>query len=227
MPQPPPAQSNDTLGALNLEMKTCVRCHLAEGRLHVVTGEGPPTARVVLIGHGPGGADDGSGRPYSGPGGEYLDELLAQAGLARSGLYITNMVKCWPSKIEQGVRVNRTPTVGEIKACEPVWLARELEALRPAAIVCLGTTTAQHFLGKAFKITEGAGHWRDLQSESPFLKVSGARLDPSPPVMAILQPAYLIQLAQHAPESYQGARTEMLRALSKVKAVVDGGAPAV
>ncbi|HEX2864051.1 MAG TPA: uracil-DNA glycosylase [Deinococcales bacterium] len=215
------------LDVLNRDMKDCVRCHLAEGRLQVVPGEGPDGARVALIGHGPGGTDDETGHPYSGPGGDLLDQLLAQAGVARGRLYITNMVKCWPWKVEHGQRINRTPNAGEVKACEPIWLGRELEALRPAGIVCLGTTAAQHFLGKGFKITQGAGRWLPLPPDSPFLKVSGAHLDPAPPVMAIMQPAYLIHLAQHVPDAYDGAKTEMLRALARVKAVVDGAEPDV
>ena len=213
-----------TLEALGLEMKSCVACPLAEGRTQVVPGEGA-VSRVVFVGHGPSGADDASGHPYSGPGGDLLDELLSQAGIGRSGVWVTNLTKCWAWKLEFGSRVNRTPGAKEVGTCVPLWLVRELEAVGPVAIVCLGGPTAQFFLGKDFKITQSRGEWLPMPEGSPYLKRAGRRLEPDPPVMAILQPAYLIHLAEHAPESYPAARQAMLRDLAEVKRVLEGGEP--
>ena len=213
------------LEALNLEIKVCKSCGLSEGRTQVVPGEGHATARVVFVGHGPSGTDDETGHPYSGPGGELLDELLAQAGIARSGIFITNLTKCWAWKLEFGNRINKTPGAKEIKTCASTWLVRELEVIAPKAIVCLGGPTAQYFLGKDFKITQSRGEWFKLPSDGPFAKQTGVTLEPNPVVMAILQPAYLIHLAEHAPESYPSARQAMLRDLAEAKRVLEGQEP--
>ncbi len=226
---------SNVMRALALEITACTRCELAQGRTHAVPGEGSPNSRVLFVGHGPGGTDDATGRPYTGPGGELLNELLEQAGITRSSMFLTNLVKCWPWKVENNqrvnpgrervepapARVNRHPSAKEIKACAPVWLRQELELIRPRAIVCLGGPTAQQFLGKDFKITQSRGEWFTLPETSPILKLLGP-LEAQPAIMAILQPAYLIHLFEHSPEAYPGARQAMLRDLGKVKRVLDG-----
>jgi uracil-DNA glycosylase family 4 len=217
--------ASERLEALLAEMRGCPHCDLSVGRTQVVPGEGPADTRVMLVGHGPGGTDDATGRPYTGPGGDALDELLAQAGIRREQIYITNLTKCWAWKEEYGRRVNRTPAVKEVKACVPLWLKQELEIIRPAAIVCLGGPTAQHFLGRDFKITQRRGEWLEMPPDSPHAKMTGQHGKDAPLVMAIVQPAYLIHLAEHAPESYPGARAGMLRDLAKVKAVLEGTQP--
>jgi DNA polymerase len=211
---------------LTLEITACTRCELAQGRTHAVPGEGNPKSRVLFVGHGPGGTDDATGKPYTGPGGELLNELLAQAGITRSDMFLTNLVKCWPWKVENNQRVNRHPSAREIKACAPVWLRQELELIHPHAIVCLGGPTAQQFLGKDFKITQSRGEWLPLPDTSPILKLLGP-LEAQPAIMAILQPAYLIHLSEHSPEAYPSARQAMLRDLGKIKRVLDGEEPDV
>ncbi|MDX2006766.1 MAG: uracil-DNA glycosylase [Meiothermus sp.] len=188
---------------------------LPEGVTQIVPGEGDPNSPVVLVGHAPGSTDNETGRPYSGPAGELLNQLLAEAGLQRHEVYITNLVKVWTWKQETSGRVNRTPGAGEIKAWSKV-LKVELELIAPKALVCLGGPTAQHFLGKGFKITQSAGQWLPWPTESPYLKIvgeSGFR----PVVMGIPQPNYLIHLQQHAPEAYPDARANMVAHLIRVK----------
>jgi uracil-DNA glycosylase len=188
---------------------------LPEGVVQVVPGEGDPFSPVVLIGHAPGSTDNETGRPYSGPAGELLNQLLAESGLQRHQLYITNIVKVWTWKQENGIRVNRTPGAGEIKAWSKV-LKVELELLQPKALVCLGGPTAQHFLGKDFKITQTAGQWLDWPTESPYMKIVG-EVSMTPKVMGLPQPNYLIHLQQHAPESYPDARANLVAHLIRIK----------
>jgi uracil-DNA glycosylase len=212
----------DTFDSMNAEMKRCTRCDLKLGRTQVVIPAGDFQSRVAVIGHAPSNTDDKTGLPYTGPAGEVLEELLFKVGLRRSQLYITNLVKCWPWKDMGDTRVNRVPNATEIKTCATNWLQRELHLLQPRAIVCLGGPTAQHFLGKNFKITESRGVWQELPASSPY----AALFDAKPPaVMAILQTAYLLHLEQHAPENYEATLQAMVSDLLEVKRVVEGGEP--
>lgn len=212
----------DSLEQLNQRLREGVRC---DGDYPPVPGEGNPNSPVVLIGHSPSGTDAQTGRPYSGPAGELLDELLAEAGVKREELYITNLVKCWTWREENGLRVNRTPSAKEIKEWVPAWLKPELELIRPKAIVCMGAPTAQHFLGKDFKITLQGGQWLELPEDSPYLKLTGHRLDPKPFVMGVVQPNYLTHLQEHAPETYPAARANLVADLLKIKRVLEGKLP--
>lgn len=212
----------DSLEQLNQRLRESVRC---EGGYAPVLGEGNPHSPVVLIGHSPSGSDVQTGRPYSGPAGELLDELLAEAGIERSELYITNLVKCWTWKEENGLRVNRTPSAKEIKDWVPAWLRPELELIKPRAIVCLGGPAAQHFLGKDFKITLQGGQWFELPEDAPYLKLTGHHFDPRPFVMGIAQPNYLTHLQEHAPETYPAARSNLVADLLKVRRALEGKLP--
>ena len=194
-----------------------------EGPYGPVFGEGDPDAAVVMIGHSPGGTDAQKGRPYTGPNGELFDQLLGEAGLSRQQLYITNLVKCWCFKQQNGLRVNRYPTSKEIRQGVLDWLVPELNIIAPRAMVCLGNVAAQHFLGKDFKITQQSGQWLELPTDSPYLKLAGAMPQPRPQVMAILQANYLLHLQQHAPETYADARANLVADLIKVKRFMLGG----
>lgn len=198
---------------------------MPEGVTQAVPGEGDPLSPVVFIGHSPSGTDNDTGRPYTGPAGELLNQLLKEAGIFRSNLWITNLVKIWTWKQENAIRVNRTPNAAEIKAWSKV-LKVELELLNPVALVCLGSQTAQHFLGKEFKITQSAGQWFPWPDNSPYQKIVGASLV-KPALMGIPQPSYLIHLQEHAPEAYPDARANMVANLIKVKRVLEGKLPDV
>ncbi len=112
------------------EVRVCPLCELARTRTHAVPGEGPAKARVMLIGEGPGWHEDQQGRPFVGNAGKFLNELLAQAGLKREDVFITNIVKCRPPG-------NRDPLPDEIAACAP-YLERQIAAIDPEVIVTLG-----------------------------------------------------------------------------------------
>ena len=123
--------------ALVQQVHNCTLCTLSEKRTHAVPGEGSRTADIVFIGEGPGFYEDRDGRPFVGPAGKFLDELLASIGLEREDVYITNMVKCRPPN-------NRDPFPGEIRACKP-YLDKQLAMIRPKIIATLGRHSLTSF----------------------------------------------------------------------------------
>jgi uracil-DNA glycosylase family 4 len=118
------------------EVRTCTRCALHRGRTNAVPGEGNPLSDVLLVGEGPGAREDATGRPFVGPAGQLLNELLGSLGWARQDVFIANVVKCRPPG-------NRDPEPDEISACAG-YLERQEAALDPAVIVTLG----RHSLGR-------------------------------------------------------------------------------
>jgi DNA polymerase len=119
-------------------MASCHACGLAQQRTQVVPGEGADNAQVVFIGEAPGYHEDRLGRPFVGPAGAFLDELLALAGMSRQDVYIANVVKCRPP-------ANRDPLPGEILACKP-WLDRQIEMIGPKVVVTLGRFSLARFV---------------------------------------------------------------------------------
>ena len=126
------------LEVIAAEVTGCTKCPLAKGRLKAVPGEGPPDARVMLIGEAPGYHENQQGRPFVGQAGQFLEELLGVAGLKRSDVFITNVVKCRPP-------ANRDPQPEEIAACSD-YLNRQTAALKPRVIVTLGRYSLGRFL---------------------------------------------------------------------------------
>jgi uracil-DNA glycosylase len=124
------------LTAVAAEVRGCTRCPLHRGRSNAVPGEGNPLSDVLLVGEGPGAREDATGRPFVGPAGQLLTELLGSLGWAREDVFIANVVKCRPPG-------NRDPEPAEIAACAP-YLERQEAALDPAVIVTLG----RHSLGR-------------------------------------------------------------------------------
>jgi len=130
------------LRALSDEIAACQRCDLAKGRLKTVPGEGAERPDVLFIGEAPGWHENQQGRPFVGPAGQFLDELLLSIGLQRGDVYIANVVKCRPPN-------NRDPLPAEIDACAP-FLDRQIALLRPKLIVTLGRfSMAKFFPGEA------------------------------------------------------------------------------
>ena len=123
-----------------------------------VFGEGPGDARIMLVGEQPGDREDKEGRPFVGPAGRLLDDVLEAAGLDRDEVYVTNAVKHfkWEAAARGERRIHKKPNAGEIKACRP-WLDAEIRVISPSLVVCLGATAAQALLGKAFRITRDRG----------------------------------------------------------------------
>jgi len=126
------------LQAIAEEIRGCTRCPLAAARTLTVPGEGNPISDVLLVGEGPGAREDATGRPFVGPAGQLLEELLASIGWLRADVFIANIVKCRPPG-------NRDPEPEEIAACRP-YLERQEAALDPALIVTLGRHSLQRYL---------------------------------------------------------------------------------
>ena len=138
------------------EITSCTLCSLSEKRTNAVPGEGSLTADIFFIGEGPGFYEDRDGRPFVGPSGKFLDELLASIGLRRQDVYITNMVKCRPPN-------NRDPLPGEIRACQP-YLDRQLDLISPKIVVTLGRYSFNKlFPGESISKARGKPRrWNDI-----------------------------------------------------------------
>jgi DNA polymerase len=145
-----------TLPALREAARECRACPLWERGTQTVFGEGAASARVMLVGEQPGNEEDLSGRPFVGPAGRLLDSALAQAGIERSDVYVTNVVKHFKWEPRGKRRLHAKPNVRETKACLP-WLQAEIASVRPDVLVCLGATAAQALLGRNFRVTEQRG----------------------------------------------------------------------
>ncbi len=136
------------------EIAHCQKCEIAKDRTKAVPGEGAEDADIMLIGEAPGRYEDQQGRPFVGPAGKFLDELLALINLKREQVYITNVIKTRPP-------VNRDPLPQEILNCRP-WLDRQIELIRPKMIVTLGRySMALFFPGKSIGRVHGTAQKRD------------------------------------------------------------------
>ena len=118
------------LQELHQRIASCPDCALCRTRTNAVPGEGPPDAEILFVGEGPGFHEDQQSRPFIGPAGKFLEELLASISLRRDQVFITNIVKCRPPN-------NRDPLPSEIEACQK-YLKRQIELIRPKVIVSLG-----------------------------------------------------------------------------------------
>ncbi|WP_067829178.1 UdgX family uracil-DNA binding protein [Nocardia inohanensis] len=134
----------------------CHGCELYRHATQTVFGEGPEDARLVLVGEQPGDREDVAGHPFVGPSGRLLDRALADAGIERDSVYITNAVKHFKFSERGKRRIHQKPGRTEIVACTP-WLTAELDDIHPEVVVCLGAVAAQSLLGKDFRITRQRG----------------------------------------------------------------------
>src|SRR5579872_2462728 len=147
-----------TLPNLRSAARGCTACDLWKTGTQTVFGEGSSRASIMLVGEQPGDQEDRIGRPFVGPAGKLLDEALAEAGIERTEVYVTNVVKHFKwSPAERGKRrIHKKPRYSEIHACRP-WLDAELQVVKPQILVCLGATAAQALLGKDFSVTRQHG----------------------------------------------------------------------
>lgn len=152
----PQLQATQRLAELATQIRSCVQCPLYASRTQAVPGDGPPSARVMLIGEAPGREEDQCGQPFVGAAGRFLDEVLAGSGVARSDLFITNVVKCRPDK-------NRTPRKLEVDTCTSLYLFEQVELVNPDLIMLLGSVAAKKLLG-VHSVNEARGRVIEYQN---------------------------------------------------------------
>jgi DNA polymerase len=164
---------------LREEAAGCRDCPLWERATQTVFGEGNARAQVMLVGETPGDSEDREGHPFIGPAGRMLDQALADAGIDRADTYVTNAVKHFKWEPRGKRRMHKTPAQREIDACRQ-WLEREIQAIRPAVVVCLGATAAKSLLGAAFRIMQGRGKVQHREG--------------LPDILPTFHPSYLLRL---------------------------------
>ena len=188
-----------SLRALDEAAQTCRGCDLYKNATQAVLGTGPKGARVMFVGEQPGDQEDLQGEPFVGPAGALLDKALADAGIPRKKVFLTNAVKHFKWEPRGKRRIHKKPRVSEIKACRP-WLEAELRAVKPDVIVCLGATAAQSVMGPQFKLLQNRG-----------------KVLPSPlgqPVLATIHPSAVLR----APDA-QGRKAAYQMLVGDLKAV--------
>lgn len=167
---PPGASLAELISAASV----CRGCELYRNATQTVFGEGPAPARMMLVGEQPGDREDREGEPFVGPAGMLLDRALEQAGIDRSETYVTNVVKHFRFEPRGKKRIHKKPGQEHIEACKP-WLDAELDRVKPSALVFLGATAAQAYLGRSFRVTASRG----VPVESPLAPVVLATVHPS------------------------------------------------
>jgi DNA polymerase len=188
-----------TIAKLQAAAASCKACHLWENATLTVFGEGKPRATVMFIGEQPGDKEDLSGHPFVGPAGAVFDKALAEAGIDRKQVYVTNVVKHFKWEPRGKRRIHKKPNGAEITACRP-WLEAEIAVVKPLAIVCLGATAAQAVISPKFRVT--------LERARP------AKSDLAPLVTATVHPSSILR----AP-SEQARREDMRHFIDDLKTI--------
>ena len=145
-----------SLRTLSAAAHACRGCDLYKTATQVVFGAGPRTAHVMFVGEQPGDQEDLAGHPFVGPAGRILDKALAEAGIDRAAVYVTNVVKHFKFTTRGKRRIHATPGPADLAACRP-WIEAELELVRPEVLVCLGATAARALIGPAFRLMQQRG----------------------------------------------------------------------
>jgi len=192
-----------TLQKLREAAAGCRACHLWRVGTQTVFGEGPARADVLLVGEQPGNDEDLAGRPFVGPAGRVLDEALAEAGIDRSGAYVTNAVKHFKWEARGKRRIHQKPNWSETSACRP-WLEAELRLVGPRVVVALGATAAQDFFGRTFRVTKQRGE--PLESEL------------HPCVVATVHPSAILRAPDDRRDEARAAFVADLRAAAELLA---------
>ena len=169
----------DDIETLREQAADCRACPLYKDATQTVFGEGPQTARIMLVGEQPGDKEDLAGKPFVGPAGQMLDRALEEAGIDRGAVYVTNAVKHFKFVPRGKIRLHQKPNTPEIKACRQ-WYERELATIKPDLVVAMGATAAQSVLGKITPINKNRGHLINLDD--------GTR------VLVTVHPSYLLRL---------------------------------
>lgn len=169
-----------SLAEIDAEATACRHCPLYEAATQTVFGEGPPNARMMIIGEQPGDQEDIAGRPFVGPAGQLLDRALQEAGLKREELYLTNTVKHFKFQPQGRRRLHERANAEEIRRCKP-WVLAEILKVQPEVVVLLGATAAQALVDPDFQILKRRGLVKEVMPIAPT-------------VLATVHPSYLLRL---------------------------------
>ncbi len=189
----PQESQMSALEQVRAEMGDCRRCPLWKGRNHLVFGEGDPQTRLMFVGEAPGREEDLQGRPFVGQAGKLLDQFLEAAGMSRDEVYIANILKCRPPG-------NRTPAPEEVDKCLP-FLMKQIQAIGPSVLCCLGAVATQTLLGQKTPISRLRGQFMSWKW--------GIELFPT------FHPAYLLR----NPGQKKGAMQDFLKLKERLEAL--------
>jgi uracil-DNA glycosylase len=187
----------DSPESASLAAQDCVACQRARSRKIVVFGHGNPDSQLMLVGEAPSATDDSTGKPFTGPAGRLLDEVLAEAGISRRDVWITNLTRCFAGRERNGRVENRPATVREITACR-TWMSIELQLVNPSVILAIGAPTARELIDPDFKLQEQRGE--------AFNRPDGRS------IIATIQPAYVMRLVSLVDRAASDAARELLAA---------------
>ena len=191
----------------------CQACDLWKTATQTVFGEGNSDAGIMFVGEQPGDAEDLAGRPFVGPAGKLLNDALLEAGIDRSEVYVTNVVKHFKwTPAERGKRrIHKNPRASEIQACRP-WLDAEIQLVGPRILVCLGATAARSLLCRDFRVTQRRGQI----VQSPL----------APKVMATVHPSSILRARDaQARRSQMEAFVEDLKKIASLRRASPVAAP--
>jgi len=180
-----------SLAAARREVQACRRCPLYENATQAVFGEGPEHAAIMFVGEQPGDQEDLAGRPFVGPAGQVFDAALAEAGIARGEVYVTNAVKHFKFEPRGKRRIHQKPNAGEIRACR-FWLDLEREFVKPRVVVAMGATAITGLLGRGASIAS--------------LRGQPVELDDGTALMATVHPSFLLRMPDRSLAALERSR---------------------
>jgi len=157
-----------SLAQLKQLTMACRECRIGEYATQSVVGEGPRKPPLMLVGEQPGDKEDLAGHPFVGPAGGLLDRALAEIGIARDQVFVSNAVKHFKFELRGKRRIHKSPTQREAAACLH-WLEDEIALVKPKALVALGSTAARSLLGRAVPVMAERGHWLEREDGLPVL----------------------------------------------------------
>lgn len=197
------APASDSLELLAREAAGCQACDLYKNATQTVFGRGAADAGMLLLGEQPGDQEDKAGEPFVGPAGRMLDKALAEAGVRRDDVYVTNAVKHFKWTAKGKRRIHQRPSATEVSACER-WLNAELATVDPAVIVVLGATAGQALFGSKFRVGTARGQVLDHEGRA---------------VVATIHPSAVLRVQESADREreYAGLVADLRRAVEVMR----------
>jgi DNA polymerase len=192
-PQPMPA----SLSAVRREAEGCTRCPLYKDATQTVFGEGPAEATIMLVGEQPGDQEDIQGRPFVGPAGQMLDRAMAEAGVERDKVYITNAVKHFKFERRGKKRIHQKPNNGEVDICR-WWVDLERRLVKPRVVVAMGATAIRGVSGRSSSVSS--------------LRGKPAGLPDGTQMVTTVHPSYLLRMPDR-----DAAEAELARLVDDLK----------